>query len=173
MSARHSQQCVRTDAMRVVVRVAMLLALALAVYVIATAWQLGIRSELGPGAGFFPFVLALLFGFLALLWLVLDLLSAWRGTTVPDWPEGPPPQGPAALRLLGLCAALVLSAAVMERLGFPLTVFALTLVMLLLFEERRPAILLCAALAAGPGFYALFVLALGVELPPGPLLASG
>jgi putative tricarboxylic transport membrane protein len=159
--------------MRGTLRIAMLLALALAAYVAATGWRLGLRSDLGPGAGFFPFSLALLFGGLALLWLVLDLLAAWRGATVPDWPEGPPPRGLAALRLAGLCGALVLAAAVMEWLGFPLTVFALSLALLLLFEERRLAVLLPVALVAGPGFYALFALALGVELPAGPFLGHG
>lgn len=159
--------------MRGALRIAMLLAVALAAYVAATAWRLGVRSDLGPGAGFFPFALALLFGGLALLWLVLDLVAAWRGAPPPEWPEGPPPRGPAAWRLGGVGGALVLAAAVMERLGFPLTVFALALALLLLMEERRPAILLPVALAAGPGFYALFSLVLRVELPAGPFLGRG
>jgi len=154
--------------MRVALRLAMLVVLALAAYVAVTAWRLGVRSDLGPGAGFFPFVLAMLLACLAVLWLALDLLAVWRGRAAPqDWPEGPPPRGAAALRLLGLGMALVLAAAAMDQVGFPITVFALTAALLLLFEERRPAILLPVALAAGPGLYALFTVALGVELPAG------
>jgi putative tricarboxylic transport membrane protein len=160
--------------MRMAMRLAMLVALLLAAYVTATAWRLGVRSDLGPGAGFFPFVLALLLAFPALLWLALDQLAIWRGRAAPqDWPEGPPPRGAAALRLLGLCTVLVLATAVMDDLGFPVTVFVLSAALLLLFEERRPAILLPVALAAGPGLYALFTLALGVDLPAGVFLGHG
>ena len=160
--------------MRAAMRGAMLLALALAFYVGVTASRLGLRSDLGPGAGMFPFGLALLLAGLALLWLSLDLVAALRGHAgAPEWPEGPPPRGAAAVRLGGVLGALVVTACAMEHVGFPALALALAVALLLLLGERRPLVVGVVALLAGPGLFALFALGLGVGLPTGTLLSGG
>lgn len=145
-------------------RIAVLGLAALACYAAISARRFGIRSDLGPGAGFFPFILGLALAGLALVWLARDLLAR-DGSVAQDWPEGPPPRGAAALRLLGLMALLVVCAVMLPRLGFALTVFLLVAVLLPLLAELRVAVVLSAALVAGPGLHTLFVRVLGVDLP--------
>ena len=53
-------------------RLAMLAIMALAAYVLVMAQQFGVRSDLGPGPGFFPFMLGLLLAGLATVWLARD-----------------------------------------------------------------------------------------------------
>lgn len=155
--------------MRGATRLAMLGFVALAGYVIVSARQFGVRSDLGPGPGFFPFLLGLLLCGLALLWLLRDALAALRGRPAGEaWPEGAMPRAEAARRLLAVIVLLALAAVGLPRIGFALTGFLLVGLMMPLLEERRPVVVLLAALGAGPGLHALFAGALGVALPPLP-----
>lgn len=120
-------------------------------------------TPLGPGAGFFPLWLA---GLLAVLALGL-IAQARFGTPVAA--EGAEPLTlPAALRVGGVVAALAAVAAVIETLGFRLTMLPFLFGLLVLLGGQRPLPALGLALLGAFGTHALFGRLLGVPLPAGP-----
>ncbi len=133
---------------------------ALGVYVIIEARGWNYMSEEGPGPGFFP----LWYGIaMLLLSLVLVLNSAMRpaaGSTV-DWGA----TGRALLAWAGFAASVVL----MNMLGFLLALALLTLFVVAVMYGRPLKIAVAAAVGNAAGFFLVFVLALGLSLPVGPL----
>jgi putative tricarboxylic transport membrane protein len=129
------------------------------------AWTLSLTDALGPGPGFFPF-------FLALIGVVLATIVALRaGSTVEPAAGNEPvlPRGRALRTVCVLLAALVLVAALLDVLGFRVTVAAFCLLLLPVLGARSPWVIAAFTAAASFGEYALFSDLLKVPLPTGVL----
>lgn len=138
--------------------------LVLAIWVAWQALKMRFYSHLGPGPGFFPFWLALALGLVSLLMIV----QATIGESEP-MPADFVPGRRGFLRVMAVVAALALTAALLEPLGFRLTMFA-TLAFLLVALGRQSWFVTLAVASAGSfGTFLLFDRWLRVALPIGIL----
>ena len=130
---------------------------ALGAYIIFEARQWDYQTPEGPGAGFFP----MWYGIAMLLLSVFLVLSNLEIKAKPETPR--------ILRALSVWLALAVCVALFKPLGFVIS-FALFTCYVVAVPYRR-GFGLAAAVGAGVslGFYAVFSLALGLELPAGPL----
>lgn len=115
----------------------------------------------GPGAGFFP----LWYG---LAMLVIALLLAGQSL------RGGAAQAPRAFsagqrRAIAVIVALAITVALLKVIGFATAFGLLTLVLVRYLYERSWGVAAGTGFALAAGFYLVFVFALGVELPAGPL----
>jgi putative tricarboxylic transport membrane protein len=117
-------------------------------------------SEEGPGPGFFPFWYGIA---MVVLSLVLVLRSATGAAT------GKPVEWAGVRRALLAWAAFAVSVALFQPLGFLLSFALLTLFVMYVMYGRPLKISVAAAVGNAAGFYLVFVLALGLSLPVGPL----
>jgi putative tricarboxylic transport membrane protein len=130
------------------------------------SWSLSLTDALGPGPGFFPFVLALL-GVVLSVALVLRTGRA-AGSDIAS--EGNLLPSRRALRsVLIVAAALAGVALALEPLGYRLTLAAFCLVLLPALGARNVFVVGVFAAAASFGVYALFSDLLKVPLPVGLL----
>lgn len=137
-----------------------LVLVALGVYVIIEARGWNYMSEEGPGPGFFP----LWYGIaMVVLSLALVLRSATGAAT------GKPVDWAGVGRALLAWAAFAVSVALFQPLGFLLSFALLTLFVMTVMYGRPLKIAVVAAVGNAAGFYLVFVLALGLSLPVGPL----
>jgi putative tricarboxylic transport membrane protein len=133
---------------------------ALGAYIIVQAWHWEYLGDDGPGPGFFP-----LWQGVAMVVLsgALVISSASRtpsaDTAGVDWRR--------IGRALAVWAALAVSVAAFKLLGFVLSFAALTLFIVAVMFRRRLAVAAAVAASMAAGFYLLFPLALGVQLPVG------
>jgi len=133
---------------------------ALGVYVITEARGWNYMSEEGPGPGFFPFWYGIA---MVLLSLVLVLRSALNPA------PGERPNWGAIRRALLAWAAFAGCVALMQPLGFLLSLALLTLFVVGVMYGRPLKIAVAAAVGNAVVFHVLFVLALGLSLPVGPM----
>jgi putative tricarboxylic transport membrane protein len=120
-------------------------------------------DALGPGPGFFPFWLSLVGGALTVGILVQDLRShAFDGISVL-------PTRQAATQAGGVLVALIAAAALLEPLGFRLTMLAFIAGLLVVLGARSPAAIIFTALGGSFGVFHVFSNWLKVPLPVGPL----
>ena len=130
------------------------------------AWSLSLTDALGPGPGFFPFVLAL-------LGVALSVALALRaghlsGSDAAEAQNLLP--GRSALRsVLIVAAALAVVTVALEPLGYRLTLAAFCLVLLPTLGARNIFVVGIFAAVASFGVYALFSDLLKVPLPVGLL----
>ena len=137
--------------------------IALALFALFTILQASRWDYLGPdgpGAGFYP------------LWIGIAMLALSAVLIVQNLRAGPSRSilpGPGVRRALTAWAALALGVAALALVGFVIG-FALLAFFVVAAIHRRPLqeAVVVAILATG-GFYAVFVLGLGVALPAGPL----
>jgi putative tricarboxylic transport membrane protein len=123
-----------------------------------------LHTPLGPGPGFFPFWLAVIFGGLAMVMLVQATLQR-------------PAAGPAGLvvtaagyrRIAAILGALVGAVILMNPLGFRLTSFAFYLFLLTTLSRPSWAVALLVAVAGSFGVYQVFADFLRITLPVGLL----
>jgi putative tricarboxylic transport membrane protein len=121
-------------------------------------------TPLGPGPGFFPVWLSALLGALA----IAILLQATFGRAEPmpsDFFASPT----GYMRMGAVVVALVGTTALLEPLGFCLTMLAMYLFLLYAFGQRGLITNALTALAGSFGVYYLFVRWLHVPLPIGVL----
>ncbi|MDP1675157.1 MAG: tripartite tricarboxylate transporter TctB family protein [Burkholderiales bacterium] len=133
---------------------------ALGVYVIIEALGWNYMSEEGPGPGFFP----LWYG---IAMVVLSLVLVLRSAINPA--PGAPADWTAIGRALLAWAAFAGCVALMQPLGFLLSFALLTLFVVAVMYGRPLKIAMAAAVGNAVVFYFLFVLALDLSLPVGPL----
>ena len=132
----------------------------LGTYIIVQARQWDYLGDDGPGPGFFP-----LWHGIAMLALsgALVVSSALRGREAGA--------GGIAWRRIGralaVWAALAASVAAFKLLGFVVSFAALTLFMVAVMYRQRLVVAATVAVATAAGFYVLFPLVLGVQLPVG------
>ena len=128
---------------------------ALAGYIIVQASGWDYMGPDGPGAGFFP----LWYGIaMAVLSAALVVSSVLRSQ-----PEGVDWRG--AGRAFAIWLALALSVAAFKLVGFVIGFAALTFFVVAVMYRRPPRVAAAVAVALAAGFYVLFPLLLGVNLP--------
>lgn len=127
---------------------------AVGVYVLVSSIELGLWTSLGPGPGLFPFAMGAVLVAMAVLWLLQELRRP------SDTPEGVD---------RGLVIAVVLSltilAAVMDLLGFQLSMFLFLMYHLKLRGHRSWISSLITALVGSVGAFYAFNYGLNVSLP--------
>jgi putative tricarboxylic transport membrane protein len=137
--------------------------LAAAAAVAYASLQLRYFTSLGPGPGFFPLWLSLALGGLALA-MIVDASLHRRGPLADDLV----PDRPGGLRVIAVVAVLAGTAAGLNRLGFAVTMFLATMIVLAALGRRRPLGMLAVAVPCSFGAYYVFTRWLNVPLPAGP-----
>ena len=130
---------------------------------LVTSLDYSLSDALGPGPGFFPFWLSLIGGALALGLLIQttrDRATAGVGIL---------PGKQAALQAGGVLVALVAAAALLEPLGFRLTMLLFIAGLLVVLGARSPTAIAGMALAGSFGVFHVFFYWLKVPLPTGAL----
>ena len=124
---------------------------ALGAYVVAQARGWDYLTDDGPGPGFFP------------LWYGMGILacSAWLVV----FGKQPSADWRGAGRALATWAAVALSVAVVNFVGFAISFGALAFFIVFVMYRKSPAVAALVALCVVGGFYFVFPFALGVALP--------
>ena len=134
---------------------------ALGAYIVSEAWRWGYMTEEGPGPGFFP----LWYGSL----MVVLSLALVTGAVLKKAAGAPP--APIRWNDLGralLCwVAFVASIALMPFLGFAISFALLTWFIVAVMARQPQRVALPLAIGGALFFYALFELALDLQLPRG------
>ena len=136
---------------------------ALGVFIVLNASQWNYTSPDGPGPGFFPLWYGIAMIVFSLLLVGGNLLR--RHHAAPSQPLN----RTAILRALGAWAAFTLSVALLHVLGFAVSFALLTLFLVKVLYRRPLRVALLVAVCSAVGFYLVFSLALGVDLPTGIL----
>ena len=139
----------------------------LGVFIPALITSLGysLTDALGPGPGFFPFWLSLIG--ITLTGAILVQLA--RGTLFADAGEPILPDREAALQAAAVLIALALAAALLEPLGFRLTMLPFIAGLLLALGARSLVAVGLTAIAGSFGVFHVFYYWLKVPLPIGAL----
>lgn len=132
---------------------------AFGLYVVFESARLPYLSEFGPGPGFLPIWLGGGIFSLALLWIVGSLVRRER--------ERPGPWSGVG-RALGVWLALATGIVLLPRLGFSLSLALLTFILVRFLEHRPYGLALAVSVGVAVGFHLVFIVALGLSLPPGP-----
>jgi putative tricarboxylic transport membrane protein len=130
---------------------------------LVTSLDYSLTDALGPGPGFFPFWLSLIGAALAVALLIQDARSPHDAT------PGILPDRLAILQGAGVLVALTLAAALLEPLGFRLTMSLFIVALLLALGARSPTAILLTAAAGSFGIFHVFYDWLKVPLPIGAL----
>jgi putative tricarboxylic transport membrane protein len=135
--------------------------LAIFLAALVTSLDYSLTDSLGPGPGFFPFWLSLIGGALTIAILVDTLRSR-----EPD-AAGILPDGKAAAQAGAVLIALVAAAALLEPLGFRLTMLVFIAGLLAALGARSLPGIAVTALALSFGVFHVFYYWLKVPLPVG------
>jgi len=136
---------------------------AFAMFWLIVSFDYPYKDRLGPGPGFFPLWLSLITGGLALALLVQTSLarsSAERSAALL-------PERRGALRILVVLVALVGSLALLDPLGFRISLFLFLLFLPFALGERTWWVTLIFAAAGSFGVFHVFYYWLKVPLPMG------
>lgn len=127
---------------------------AVGIYVLVSSVSLGLWTSLGPGAGLFPFAMGALLVAMSAIWLLQEL-------------RRPSAKGEGVDKgvVISIVASLVILAAVMDLLGFQLSMFAFLLYHLKIRGRRAWVPSLIIALAGSVGAFYAFNYGLNVALP--------
>jgi putative tricarboxylic transport membrane protein len=130
---------------------------------LVTSLDYSLKDALGPGPGFFPFWLSLLGAALTLALLVETARNhdVASGSILPS--------GQAAWQAGGVLIALAAAAALLEPLGFRLTMLLFIAALLFALGARSPSAIVLTALAGSFGVFHVFFYWLKVPLPIGVL----
>jgi putative tricarboxylic transport membrane protein len=127
---------------------------ALGVYVLISSVELGLWTSLGPGPGLFPFAMGAVLAAMSVLWLLQELKKPSAAAESADG---------------GLVVAVVVSllvlAAVLDLLGFQLSMFLFLIYHLRIRGKRTWISSLIIALAGSVGAFYAFNYGLNVALP--------
>jgi putative tricarboxylic transport membrane protein len=130
---------------------------------LVTSLDYSLIDALGPGPGFFPFWLSLIGAALTVAMLIETARSRDLATIAIL------PSRQAALQAGTVLVALAGAAALLEPLGFRLTMLIFIVGLLLALGARSPAAILITALAGSFGVFHVFFYWLKVPLPIGAL----
>lgn len=138
--------------------------LVLAAFIARESLTLRYYTPLGPGPGFFPFWLSVVFGMLTavLFW------QATFGRTDP-MPADFLASRAGYLRMAAIVASLVGTVVLLNPLGYRLTTLACYLFLLTALGRPGPVVTGLTALAGSFGVYQVFVSLLKIPLPVGIL----
>jgi len=150
--------------MKHVYQTAALIFMGLGIYVLREGLNLRYYTTIGPGAGFLPFWVGAFLAVLSLIWLVqvsYQRVSGGADRLLPD--------RAGARRILSILSALVVCAALMNLLGFSLTMFGFLFFLLSALGRRSLIVTIVIAIAGGFGVCYAFEHWLGVLLPKSSL----
>ena len=136
---------------------------AVAIFWLIVSFEYPYKDKLGPGPGFFPLWLSIITGALALALLFqisLAKSSVDRSATLL-------PERQGALRILAILVALVGSLALLELLGFRISLFLFLFILPFALGERNWWVTLVFAAAGSFGVFHVFYYWLKVPLPMG------
>jgi putative tricarboxylic transport membrane protein len=128
---------------------------------LATSLDYSLIDALGPGPGFFPFCLSLIGAALS-VGILIDTARSRDLAGVRILPDRQ-----AVLRAGAVLLALIAVAAMLEPLGFRLTMVAFIPGLLLALGARSPVAIVLTALAGSFGVFHVFFYWLKVPLPIG------
>ncbi|MGH6768692.1 MAG: tripartite tricarboxylate transporter TctB family protein [Xanthobacteraceae bacterium] len=131
---------------------------ALGAYIVFEASGYSFRGEDGPGPGFFPIWYGVLMIALSLMLMVTTAMKGGPATEY-DWP--------AIGKAIGAWLAFAVSTALMGWVGFLVSFALLTFFMVVVIFRQPPLRAVIVAVCASAGFYIVFPLALGVNIPTG------
>ncbi|MFA5026460.1 MAG: tripartite tricarboxylate transporter TctB family protein [Candidatus Methylomirabilota bacterium] len=129
----------------------------LGAFVIWERRVLPLGTHTQPGPGYLPLVLAMLL-------VLLGALLVWHGGQAAPLSSVAWPEFPHATAIL---ACTVFATALLERIGYRLTMFAILLFLFGVMERLRPWLALALALGLSLGTFWLFDSLLRVPLPRG------
>jgi len=130
---------------------------------LATSLGYSLTDALGPGPGFFPFWLSLIGAVLS----GIILVQVTRGKIAEGDTVRLLPGGAAALQAASVLGALIVAAALFERLGFRLTMLPFIAGVLLALGARSLIAISLTAIAGSFGVFHVFYYWLKVPLPIG------
>ena len=135
---------------------------ALGIYIMIEASQWTAYSPGGPGPGFFPIWYGLAIVGLSLALVASKIFNAKEadGQGI-DWSGAP--------RALGTWAMFTLFAILLKPIGFVLSFGLLTFFLVAVIFRQSFLTAVLTAIGCTAGFYLVFPVALGVNLPAGPL----
>jgi putative tricarboxylic transport membrane protein len=128
---------------------------------LVTSLDYSLTDALGPGPGFFPFWLSLIGAVLTVAMLIEDARSQDVTSILPN--------RQALLQGGGVLIALTVAAALLEPLGFRLTMLLFIAGLLPALGARSPSAILLTAAAGSFGVFHVFYYWLKVPLPIGAL----
>lgn len=137
--------------------------MALSGYVMVASVKMEYYTILGPGPGFFPFWLGLTMGGLSLIWFIQVSMQSGKpkdGTFLPE--------KKGVFQILSILSALS-AAAVMDIIGFQLTMFLFMVFLLRVVGRSSLWTTLIIAIVNSVGVYHLFGRYLDVQLPASSL----
>lgn len=135
----------------------------LGVATIAASLKLGLWTRLGPGPGFFPIWLGAILLGASIPWG----LTQWRGVSDDNVDPGEEANGP--LRIAAMVGSIVVTALLLEPLGFQLAILAFLFFHLRVLHRVRWIVAVPVMLAGSFGVFTLFDFLLGVPLPTAEL----
>lgn len=127
---------------------------AVGVYVLVSSLELGLWTSLGPGPGLFPFAMGAVLVSMSVVWLLQELR---RPSETPD--------GVDRGLVIAVVVSLAVLAAVMDLLGFQLSMFLFLMYHLKVRGRRTWVSSLIIALAGSVGAFYAFNYGLNVALP--------
>lgn len=127
---------------------------AVGVYVLVDSLGLGLWTSLGPGPGMFPFAMGVLLVSMSGVWLLQELRNPSK-----------PADGVDRGLVIAVVVSLVVLAAVMDLIGFQLSMFLFLMYHLKIRGRRSWLISLVFALAGSVGAFYAFNYGLNVALP--------
>lgn len=134
--------------------------IALALFVIFQARSLNYYTKLGPGPGFFPLWLGIILAGLSTVWLAqVSLRPAGH------MEKGFVPDRGGIARIVSILIALVLFGALVDIIGFQLTMFAFLLSLLVALGRQNAILTVAISVLGSFGLYYLFKNHLDVQLP--------
>ena len=136
--------------------------LLLAAFVAVESLKLRYYTSMGPGPGFFPFWLAVILGALAVTMLVQTTLGQAEPMPADFFASRT-----GYLKMGAVVLALAGTTALIEPLGFCLTMLAVYLFLLCTLGRQHPIVTAVVSLGGSFGVYYLFVRWLQVPLPRG------
>ena len=136
--------------------------LLLAAFVAVESLKLRYYTALGPGPGFFPFWLSLILAGLSIIMLVQAGLGK-----VEAMPSDFFANVPGYLKMGAVALGLVVTTALLERVGYCLTMLAVYFFLLWALGRQSWIVMALVALFGSFGVYYIFVRWLQVPLPMG------
>jgi putative tricarboxylic transport membrane protein len=135
---------------------------ALGLYVTIEAHSLGLWTDLGPGPGLLPLLLGIALLGLTAAWVVQTIVARRRGADEAAHHAGERLDG---TYVVGIIGGLILLAALMDLLGFQISMALFLFVELMWLGRQRWWLSAAVALVASIGTFVVFDRVLGVALP--------
>ncbi len=134
--------------------------IAIAISIIVGSLELQFYTRLGPGPGFFPLILAVIFGILSLVWLIQSTVYKSESGEKKFLPDK------AALARIGaIVVSLIGVRILMNPLGYQLTMFMFLFILIKFLGKRKLVETVIVSLFGSVGVYYLFGKVLGLLLP--------